>query len=551
MEDTTRVADDARTLFAYLLLAGKNVLLYPDGHSISVNSIRQFYNRLEAFIRKYGHFKIQIEKDRVICREQDIYSGPFEEGALTFPLFRDGIRWLEFSPGISEEEVLELMTLLGRYKALPEEPEGDIVTALWEKRFTHIHYEAADIIFGESAEPSGGVSRFKSDFNRENIQRRLSPAADVSTVIDPADLVLTPQEQAGLQAMVLLEETADASSHLYMLLDSLLLYDDEESFGIVLDVLAEEFKNFLDSRDFQASLLILEGVHHIMDSGRPGASWAWLMMEALLIKISDANHLESLEAIWLEAPIQHLGILARILLRLHPKAASRVADLLLVQKPPHVQTIVEDALISYVQQDANCLGPLVGSADENMATRLIPVLARADADIAGKYLMQLMRHPSVSVRRLAVNTVMQGRPFPVPEIFDLIDDPDETVRRLILRCLSQERNPAAEELLLKYLQNNKFKPDQTGHVFECFKTLGKCGSLRSVPYLRETLFRRKWTTSFLKSPFRRGAAAALAGLHIPESDQVLEEARRIIHPGLRRVVRDACEGETIKRRIRG
>jgi hypothetical protein len=74
---------------------------------------------------------------------------------------------------------------------------------------------------------------------------------------------------------------------------------------------------------------------------------------------------------------------------------------------------------------------------------------------------------------------------------------------------------------------------------ECFLTLGQCGSLRSVPFLRKTLLHRMWMAGLRKSVYRDGAALALVALKIPEARQVIEAAGRSFHPGLRRIARKA------------
>jgi len=111
-------SDDTRKLFAYLSLTGKNVSLYPAGHSISMNSIRQFHAKLEAYIRQYGDIRIEIERDRVICQGIEVHTGPSEEGTLPFTLFRDGIRWLEFTEGIDLEEIREVLFIIHKYSIL-------------------------------------------------------------------------------------------------------------------------------------------------------------------------------------------------------------------------------------------------------------------------------------------------------------------------------------------------------------------------------------------------------------------------------------------------
>ena len=157
------ISDDTKKLFAYLLLAGKNVSLYPKGHSISINSIKQFHETLEAFIRQYGDAKIDFERDRVSCQSIEVHTGPSEEGTLPFTLFRDGIRWLEFTEGIELEEIREVLSLINRYSVLTTEPEGDIVTAFWESHFDHVLYKADDFVSGQAGDPDEFFSEHKAD----------------------------------------------------------------------------------------------------------------------------------------------------------------------------------------------------------------------------------------------------------------------------------------------------------------------------------------------------------------------------------------------------
>jgi len=104
-------------------------------------------------------------------------------------------------------------------------------------------------------------------------------------------------------------------------------------------------------------------------------------------------------------------------------------------------------------------------------------------------------------------------------IFEFINDPDDSVRRVILTQMGQSRNEIAEDLMMQYLQTRKFSSAQIEYIMECFKTLGECGSLRSVPFLSKTLLHRKWMAGFRKSAYREGAALALVALKIPEADK--------------------------------
>ena len=187
----------------------------------------------------------------------------------------------------------------------------------------------------------------------------------------------------------------------------------------------------------------------------------------------------------------------------------------------------------------SCLESLINYSNERILEKLVPVLSRLSGSTSLKYLMKLARHSSASIRRMAIKAIGQAPGNQTPAIFEFIGDPDTSVRQVILTQMGQSRNEIAEDLMMEYLQNRKFGAAQTEYIMECFRTLGKCGSSRSVPFLSKTLLDRKWMAGFRKSAYREGAALALVALKIPEARQVIEAAGRSFHFGLRRIAREA------------
>ena len=308
------IVDDTKKLFAYLLLAGKNVSLYPKGHSISINSIKQFHETLEAFIRQYGDAKIDFERDRVSCQGIEVHTGPSEEGTLPFTLFRDGIRWLEFTKGIELEEIREVLSLINRYSVLTTEPEGDIVTAFWESHFDHILYKADDFLSGQAGDQDEFFTEHAADQieilskpdtippstetvtvpeTKDKPESPGGPAIDTASsgviTLDRASFVLTPREQIELQEMVSREERSSTTEHLNMLMDMFLQHQEEKDFNIVMEVLLEEFEVTFARHDFDATLIILDGVRSL-DSGRLREPWEKPLIESFYKDIfSDHN----------------------------------------------------------------------------------------------------------------------------------------------------------------------------------------------------------------------------------------------------------------------
>ncbi|MFO7568263.1 MAG: HEAT repeat domain-containing protein [Smithellaceae bacterium] len=537
---------DARNMYASLLLAGKNLSLYPEGHSLCMSAIRRCHVKLDEYTRQYGDFRIEIERERVLCGGDDVHTGALEEGTLPFTLFRDGIRWLEFSEGVTLEEVQQILSIINRYAVLSAEPEGDIVTDFWEARFCHTQYEASDLFFGLSPEETATVSTFDAGSSQGMRELTDMQAQTGNPSIDPARLVLTNAEQDALAQMIQDEETAPASGHLNMLLDSLLQYEDESDASVILEVFSKELAGFLSSRQYENALIIVEGLRHAVESGRLRAPRADWLIEEFFMRISDADFLGPLEEDWNNLTVPQAIILGRMFPKLHPRAVDTLTLLLLTHRPTQFEQIVEDGIIALAQKDHSPLWRLISQSEDKKVARLIPVLYRLGGDVATEYLMRLTRHSSVPVRRLAVKALVNGRLIQTEELFKLLEDSDEAVRRMILKQLGRARDPGVEALLLSYLKSIKSGADAAQHIIECYRALGKCGSEQSVPFLRGVLMRRKWLPGARRYADRYGAALALVALKIPESRQVIDDAARSLFPGLRSVVREARDRDLVK-----
>lgn len=561
-------SEDARKFFASLLLTCKNVSLYPEGHSISVNSIKQFHETLVNHIRQHGDIRIEFERDRVICQGLEVHKGPSEEGTLPFTLFRDGIRWLEFTEGIELEETKEVLSLIHKYSILTMEPEGDIVTAFWEAHFEHVLYKADDLFSEQESDEIDNLS--KSDLTQTTTETEAespseaeaadqwtphgSPAIDTKSLvllaIDPSFFVLTPQEQIELQEMISQEEKASTTEHLNMLLDMLLQCKEEKDFNIVLEVLSEEIDISFERGDFEAGLIILDGVRKILDSDKLRADWAKLSIESHYKNMSSAEKcLKPLEKSWSTLNAQQIETLKQIFQHLKPEAVDTLVHLLLIGQSSQLEQTAESTIITLARQNMRCLDSLMNDPDERIAEILVPVLSRLEGETSLRFLMKLAKHSSVSVRRMAIKAITNTRDNQQSAIFEFIDDPDLSVSNVILKYLGQSRSEVAENILLQYLQNRRFKDAQNEHIIESFQTLGKCGSFKSIPFLRKTLLHRKWMAGWSKSTYRKGAALALVALNIPEARQIIEEAGRSFYPGLRKIAREA--GKDISSQNRG
>lgn len=539
-------ADAVRKILASLVLTKKNFSLYPDGHSICTSSVERTFSLLVEYLDRHKNLRLDIEKDQMSSLGEVVYSAPFEEGTLSYILFRDGIKWIQFCEGMESFELQEVIRILNRYSMISDESEGDTVTGLWESRLPHVCYEVAELFIDGGNEEDAILSISLEHGDEKPLPLREGQLAELNGPADPpidqASIILSGPELNIIEEMVRAEEQADQTEYLDALFDSLLHYREKENYEIILDVLAEEIKHSLGRRSYSTAFTIISNLQAI---SRPdGAESAWInnLVEDFLLHVSTSRSLAGLEDTWASIDGAEICDLRQFLLLLQPEAIHALVVLAVKDQPAELRKMLLEVLVSLASKDLRPLESLLKNPDEKTGRILIHVLASIQGDEPLKGLMKLTRHPSQHVRHEALKRLVQKVPVHNRELFRLIDDRDEAIRTIILKQIGLSRDKAVEGLLLDYMKRPEFEKADNGLVTACFTALGRCGSARSIPFLKETLFENAWMPFAGKVTHRKGAAIALNMLGLKESMQVLENAKKSLYPGLRRIMHEVRSG---------
>lgn len=508
--------------------------------------MERFWQQLETFLQAYGNLRFELEKDRLIFQGEAILTEPPEDGNLPFTLFRDGIQWLEFQDGIEAKEIEEFLRILNRYRLLSDEPEGDLVTALWEAELPHIQHQVAEFFWGAEPEAEFKTPPAKEDISSvlsEEEEQEPSESEGVAS-IDPTTLELTPEEEAELQEMVRLEEKRDPTAdYLNAVLDSLLELREKENFDPILESLEEEFHDSLARRDFEVTLKILKSLHHVRNICESETTWAIPIIDSFFLTASSSQSLRPLQAAWSEMDTGQIEKMKEILLVLEPEAIHTLGAMLLQTPSLRLQQMLTEVILSLASRDLRPLEAMLDRPEEDLVLKLVQVVGSLGGERPIQILSKMVHHSSARVRQAAVKGLLRRGTASIKELFHLIEDEDDSLRRLILHHMGQERNEASETLLLQYLEEGKIKGSDDKHIIACFRTLGRCGSPRSIPFLRQTLLGRGWMPDLRSSAYRQGAALALQAMRIKGAQQVLEDASRSLKPGVRRVARKVMQDQ--------
>jgi HEAT repeat protein len=144
---TAQELQAVKGVVASFIMAAKNYAMYPESHVTCQNSIQVVKTRIDAFIENYGNLRFDVEKDRLLFQSEVVQQDDPKTVKWAFPLFRDGIQWLEFKQGLELSEISGFLKIHNQYTILQEEAKGDLVTALWEMDFPHLQYAAMDVLW--------------------------------------------------------------------------------------------------------------------------------------------------------------------------------------------------------------------------------------------------------------------------------------------------------------------------------------------------------------------------------------------------------------------
>jgi hypothetical protein len=557
-----------RGFMAAFANAVKSYSLYPETHTISEKLLSGLDLSLTNFFQISPDLKLDIEKERICFKGVEVHRQSGREDYLVTPFFRDGILWIEFRKGATAAELSFLLGMLSEYRTLTDESEGDLVTALWKKNLSHIHYEAADVFWetepkldfshfrvsGSSDEKSHTPSGSKHGSDAGNPQDGSGDAGNQSTVsidstaVKPSLMQLTPAENEILQKLIFDEEHRNRSEDVLDVL--LIILEDEnekDEFGHILELLVQEFENFLRHGEFQFALKLFDHLNKLPDRDAAAKIWREPLIDHYFQSVSDSEVLEVLEDYLPDFKSEdpsRLKIFRQVLRMLRPKAVLTLGPLLPEISSAAVRHRLMEVIGILSRQDLNPLSQLLKAPDDLMVQQLVTIVGHLDGKDPQRLLLDMARHPSLDVRREALKQLLKRNGRVQRSFFFLLEDPSEIIRREILSRLASERNRASEDPLLEYLDQKASNISDSDHILACYSALGKCGSSRSIPYLRATLEERSWWEIFDigGSPHRRGAAVALAELKIPEADKILLQATRSFFPHIKRAARSAISG---------
>lgn len=528
-----------RLIIAALNSAFKKLSLYSGAHSLYQGALTGLKASLNDFYERFGELRFELSREQICCDGRVVSEGKPERSDLWYVLHRDGILWICF---VTSPELWELDTFLQtckKYLNPDENDEDDVVTALWEFEMPSIQYEAADLELNDAelldfaqlpcVDPQGAAQTLEAAPEEDEPAGLPAPSGAESLALNDDCLwVLTSDERRQLRQMVAETEVMDGAVYVS---DVLLTILDRQAFPApeldgLLDLLRDELSQMLAQGRCTCFYGALCRIGERIKVGKVQQQEMAPALSAFVETLAEKNFLGILnrQPEWLERSSREaLRDLKKALLLLGGAALPALGGLLAEVQTGRLRKLLMEAVVSIARWDYRPLEKLLADCAEHTAVQLVPLLAYLTDPRSRQTLTGLLSHDAEQVRRLAVKALIARDAGSLKEIFALIDDPDPRIRTLILDHLAQQRSEAAEALLLDYLKDKQFKRKDCDMLYAVCRTLGKCGSDRSIAFLEQHLNVLPLLGSNRKVR-RKAALLALQELRTERAEAVIEKS---------------------------
>jgi HEAT repeat protein len=263
------------------------------------------------------------------------------------------------------------------------------------------------------------------------------------------------------------------------------------------------------------------------------------LIDEFFMEISSTQFLDALCPVLPKINLDKSAVdaLKRTLFFLAPKAVLALGPIVLQISDHPIRQVIMESMVLLAKRDVTPLIRLLKRPDEALVLMAVKLLDRIEGGKVSEALVKMVEHPSGQIRKAAVSVLTRRDRHLLAKLFDLIEDPDDDIRDVLLDGLAGCRGDIAETLLRDYLQQRQYKRRDRSHLMACYRALGQCATACSLPFLRETLFCRAWFAGLGQTVHRQGAAAALKKMEIQEAREILDKAAQSLSVGIRRASR--------------
>jgi hypothetical protein len=534
-----------------LTKTAKTLKIYLPNNPIYQRFLHELQSRFDAHLREYETLRLKIKQYAIYYKGQSVYENTNRLESLAFKLSVDGVRELTFLEGIDKDEITSLLEIIGR-EYDPSNPDDDMVTLLWERHFTHIHYLVASDFIQETIMPTMAQEATTFEKLVEKEKSQMKPmAASVQTTLQEylgpkmADqssqiFILSEEEVASIKQQMKVEKYANPISTLVGILAVILRIEkDDAAFSEMVEILDNVLETLMLRGDFWHSKKILQLFHELMEPQKNLPESQRLRLIQVVDRAGDPQRIHALEPVLNQWGAKETDQVYEFWLLLNKNALLPLIELLGRLTQMKMRRVICEALIHLGKEDIEPLIQKLGDPRWFVVRNVVYILGKIGQDKVLDNFRKLINHKEVKVRKELLHTLDGMKDNRAQELLvGFLNDPESSLRILAIRSLTSHNYLGALEPLKNMIEEREFVVRDLYEKKEIFEALGKIGGASMVPKMRKLVRQggSAWFKKAIKEELGLCAVITLKRIGTEDAVAALQEGQNLSS----KVIREAC-----------
>ena len=476
---------EARELILWLIKTIKSYRIYALNNPVLTKFIDQLHQKLRSYLKKHGSFRFSIDEFKFILDGEVIYENEDMTGSLPFLIHRNGLRELWFNDGLKYKELEDFLKTFRSYEILKDSQE-DLVTLLWDKEFSSIHFWATDDFLWAPIEIPEKMKNIiekmempmgeQENMEFETLPRWFFKSGELDEVKEAI-----PQEIEQVDYVNLLMTLVEVISH---------SGKDRKTFEPIFDFFKKVLDRLLHLQDFKNLIKILSFTK-ILISDRRLDSNEMEFIQKITDYLGEAQSIERLMASLARFKNFNHEQLQKYLCMLSKNAITPLCSAWLKMESAEGKMAISNALVELGKENIPTLGNLLEDQRPLLVLNVINILGKIGKDQCIPYIARVKGHRDSKVRNEGLHALSLFNHQEAKALFpSFLDDSEMQIRINASKILAKKLEADALYYLGPLILSKEFDKRGLREKKAFLESLGKIQVPDSVRILEEILYRR-------------------------------------------------------------
>jgi len=518
---------EAHELILWLIKTTKSYRIYALNNPILTRFIEQLHQKLKSYTQKHGAFRFSIDEFKFIFDGEAIYENGDMTESLPFLMHRNGLRELWFDSGLRYRELTDFLKTFRSYEILKDSQE-DLVTLLWDKEFSSIHFWATDDFLWAPIEIPEKMKHIIEKMEmpmgeQENPQlktplpRWLFQSGELDEVKEAI-----PQEIEHVDYINLLMTLVEVINH---------FGKDRKKFELVLNF----FKKILDSlihlQDLKNLIKTLSFTKILINDRRLDSNEMGFIQK-ITDYLGEAQSIERLMASLARFKNFKHEELQKYLCLLSKTAIGPLCEAWVKMESVEGRMAISNALVELGRENIPTLGNLLEDKRPLLVFNVIHILGKIGNDQCIPYISRVKGHRDLKVRNEVLHTLSLFNQQEAKALMaSFLDDSEMQIRINAAKILAKKMGADALSYLGPLILSTEFDKRRLKEQKAFLESLGKIQVPDSIRILEEVLYRRLFSRRAQWKKLKSCIERVLASMDLDEAKVALSSWKKK-HEGL-------------------